>query len=67
VAAALHFLNAIPDSFITKFVAEETTTLRDELTKQRFVAKDGYVDIPVEPGLGVDPNEEAIERYGVAL
>ena len=26
-------------------------------------APDGYVDVPQEPGLGVDLNEEAIERF----
>ena len=65
VAAALHFLNSVPNSFICEFVAEEETTLREHITKQRFVAKDGMVDMPSEPGLGVDLNEEAIEKYGV--
>jgi len=65
VAAALHFLNAIPNSFIMEFVAEEQTTLRDELTRQRFVAHDGFVDIPTEPGLGMDLNEDALNAYAV--
>jgi L-rhamnonate dehydratase len=66
VAAALHFLNAIPNSFIMEFVAEEQTTLRDELTRQRFTARDGFVDIPVEPGLGVELDENAINNYAVS-
>lgn len=66
VAAALHFLNSIPNSFILEFVAEEETTLRDEITKQRIVAKDGMLDIPQEPGLGVELNDEAIAKYRVA-
>ena len=66
VAAALHFLNSIPNSFICEFVAEEETTLRDFVTKQKFVAKDGYLDIPTEPGLGVELDEEAIAKYRVA-
>jgi L-alanine-DL-glutamate epimerase-like enolase superfamily enzyme len=32
IAAALHFLNSIPNSFIMEYVAEEETTLRDHLT-----------------------------------
>jgi L-alanine-DL-glutamate epimerase-like enolase superfamily enzyme len=63
VAAALHFLNAIPNSFITEFVVEEGTTLRDVITRQRIIAKDGIVPIPMEPGLGVGLNEEALEKY----
>jgi L-alanine-DL-glutamate epimerase-like enolase superfamily enzyme len=66
VAAALHFLNAIPNSFIMEFVAEEETTLRDELTRQRFTAHDGFVDIPVEPGLGIELDDNAINAYAVS-
>jgi len=66
VAAALHFLNAIPNSFILEFVAEEETTLRDEITRQRIEAVDGMLDIPMAPGLGIDLNDDAIEKYRVA-
>ena len=65
VAAALHFLNSISNSFILEFVAEEETTLRDHITKQRITARDGMLDIPQEPGLGIDLDEEAIERYRI--
>jgi L-alanine-DL-glutamate epimerase-like enolase superfamily enzyme len=65
VAAALHFLNAIPNSFITEFVAEEGTTLRDAVTRQRITASGGIVPIPMEPGLGIELNEEALEKYAV--
>jgi L-alanine-DL-glutamate epimerase-like enolase superfamily enzyme len=67
VAASLHFLNAIPNSFIMEFVAEEGTTLRDALTKQRFTAKDGFVDIPMEPGLGVELSDEALSKFAVRV
>jgi L-alanine-DL-glutamate epimerase-like enolase superfamily enzyme len=63
VAAALHFLNSIPSSFICEFVAEEETTLRDHVTKQRIVATDGMLAIPDAPGLGIDLNEDAIDKY----
>ena len=65
VAAALHFLNSIPNALIVEYVAEEETTLRDDLTKQRIVARDGMLDIPQEPGLGVELNEEAVARFRV--
>jgi len=65
VAAALHFVNAIPNSFITEFVVQEGTTLRDRLTRQRIVARDGIVPIPMEPGLGIDLNEDALEEFAV--
>jgi L-alanine-DL-glutamate epimerase-like enolase superfamily enzyme len=66
VAAALHFLNSIPNSFILEFVVEEETTLRDFITRQKIEARDGYLEIPCEPGLGVELNEEAIQKYRVA-
>jgi L-alanine-DL-glutamate epimerase-like enolase superfamily enzyme len=65
VAAALHFLNSIPGSFIAEFVTQEETTLRDELTN-RLVAKDGFLTIPNEPGLGIEVNWEFVARYRAA-
>ncbi len=65
VAAALHFLNALPRSFLCEFVAEEETTLRDEVTRERIEAVDGMVTMPDAPGLGVELNEEALEKYAV--
>ncbi|HEY3234667.1 MAG TPA: mandelate racemase/muconate lactonizing enzyme family protein [Polyangiaceae bacterium] len=65
VAAALHFLASIPNSFITEYVVEEQTTLRDQITRQNIRAVDGWVNIPDEPGLGVELNEEAVARFRV--
>jgi L-alanine-DL-glutamate epimerase-like enolase superfamily enzyme len=65
IAAAIHFLNSIPNSFIMEYVAEEETTLRDHLTRQDFVAKDGYVTVPEEPGLGVELNEDGMRQFRV--
>lgn len=67
IAAALHFLNAIPNSFITEFVSEEGTTLREAITRQKIASSDGLVSIPAQPGLGIDLNEEALEKYAVRL
>ena len=63
VAAALHFLNAIPNSFIMEFVAEEETTLRDSLTREKIIARDGIVAVPDSPGLGIELDEAALETY----
>jgi L-alanine-DL-glutamate epimerase-like enolase superfamily enzyme len=48
-----------------EYVAEEETTLRDRLTRQDFVAKDGYVTVPEEPGLGVELNEDGMRQFRV--
>jgi L-rhamnonate dehydratase len=66
VAAALHWLNAVPNALICEFVAQEGTSLRDTLTRQRFVAKDGYLGIPNEPGLGIELDEDAVAKYRVS-
>ncbi len=66
VAAALHWLNAIPNALIAEYVAEEETNLRDFLTHQKIRSQDGYLEIPQEPGLGVDLNEEAVSKFRVA-
>lgn len=65
VAAALHWLNAVPNALICEFVAQEGTSLRDMLTRQQFVAKDGYLSIPNEPGLGIELDESVVAKYRV--
>lgn len=66
VAAALHWLNSIPNALICEFVAESGTTLRECLTRQRLRADGGYLAIPQEPGLGIDLDDEAVRRFRVA-
>jgi L-alanine-DL-glutamate epimerase-like enolase superfamily enzyme len=63
VAAALHFLASIPNAFIMEYVVEEETTLRNQITRQDFQFEDGYVSVPQTPGLGVELNEEACDRF----
>lgn len=63
IASALHFLASIPYSFILEYVVEEETVRRDEVSFQDIAMKDGRVNVPQTPGLGVTLNEEAIARY----
>jgi L-alanine-DL-glutamate epimerase-like enolase superfamily enzyme len=37
----------------------------DDLLKERLEVKDGYIRVPEAPGLGVEVDEEALERYRV--
>jgi L-alanine-DL-glutamate epimerase-like enolase superfamily enzyme len=66
VAAALHFLNSIPNTLIVEFVAQEGTTLRDMLTLQKFHAEDSHLKIPDAPGLGIDLDEKVVQQLRVA-
>ena len=63
VTAALHWLNSIPNALICEFVAEEETNLRESVTRQKLRAKDGYLDIPDAPGLGIDLDLEGMAKY----
>ena len=76
LAAGLHLLAAIPSSptcrspqpFLQEPVLEFDRTpnpLREELAEHRFTLTDGAVAVPQGPGLGVEPDPEAIERYRV--
>src|ERR1041384_5509577 len=65
VMAALHWLNAIPNALIAEFVAQESTDLREFITRQKIRAIDGYLPIPEEPGLGIELDEKEIARFRV--
>jgi L-rhamnonate dehydratase len=63
VTAALHWLNSIPNALICEFVAEEETNLRESITRQKLRAKDGYLEVPQEPGLGIDVDWDAVAKF----
>jgi L-alanine-DL-glutamate epimerase-like enolase superfamily enzyme len=46
-------------------VAEEETNLRESVTRQKLRAIDGYLQIPQEPGLGIDVDWDAVARFRV--
>lgn len=64
-AAALHFLNSIPNALIVEFVAEEGATLREKITKQKLRAQDSYLAVPDAPGLGINLDEGWIRQFRV--
>ncbi|MGH8247381.1 MAG: enolase C-terminal domain-like protein, partial [Gammaproteobacteria bacterium] len=66
VTAALHWLNSIPNALICEFVAEEETNLRECVTRQKVRSREGHLEIPQEPGLGIELDEEAVRKYRVA-
>jgi galactonate dehydratase len=49
------------DATIPNFVAQEHTTLGEGYLKTPFVAKDGFVELPTGPGLGIELDEDALE------
>jgi len=70
IAAALQCLAVIPD-FTHGHTADQPmleidtaeNPFREEIVTRPPVVKDGRIEIPQGPGLGVEVNEEAIKRY----
>lgn len=62
LAAGLHWLANRKSAFIFEYCVEESP-IRMQLTKQDIKAIDGFVTVPEEPGLGVELNEEIVNRY----
>jgi len=65
VAAALHWLAAVSNALIAEYVVRQGTNIAELITRQKIEPRDGYLDIPQEPGLGVGLDEDAINRFRV--
>ena len=50
------------DASIPNFIAQEHTTLGEGYLKQPFTFKDGFVELPTGPGLGIELDEDALEE-----
>ncbi len=65
LAASLHFLASRKSTFILEYCVAESP-LRWEVTREKMeLDAEGYVHVPEGPGLGIELNEETIERYRV--
>jgi L-alanine-DL-glutamate epimerase-like enolase superfamily enzyme len=66
IAAEVHFSASTPNCPYIEFLTRELakSPLRRELTNE-FEIKDGYIDLPEEPGLGIELNQSVIEKYKV--
>ena len=64
MAASLHFLAALPNSHYFEYCVEPGA-LRQTLTRQRFRVVDGEVAVPEEPGLGVELDDQVVDKFRV--
>ena len=55
LAAGVQIAAAIPN-----FLCQEQVSLGDGYLKQPFTLRDGYLDLPTGPGLGIELDEEAL-------
>lgn len=64
--AAVHIAKAFKH---IKYPIENTFFLRleDDILKEPLTIKDGFIEIPERPGLGVEIDEEKLKRYRVHL
>lgn len=56
LASGLQIAASIPN-----FLCQEQVSLGEGYIKQPFVVKNGYVDLPIGPGLGIELDEEALK------
>ncbi len=63
-AASLH-LNAVLDTAYFQEYCVADTPINRSLTRERMPVKDGWVDVPDRPGLGIELDPEILERYAV--
>ena len=63
IGATLQLIAAIPNADMLEYCAQETV-LSKNLVKHHFkLDKDGNVTIPDLPGIGVEINEEILNKY----
>jgi len=55
LAAGIQLAASIPN-----FLCQEQTSLGDGYLKQPFALRDGFVDVPAGPGLGIELDEQAL-------
>jgi L-alanine-DL-glutamate epimerase-like enolase superfamily enzyme len=64
-AAGMHVAAASPAGFILEYSLGANPLLH-ELSEEKFEVKDGMIEIPDRPGLGVTIDASFVERYAVA-
>lgn len=61
-AVNVHFAASTPNFLILEYTADDKPPRRD-LIQEPMVLKDGYLELPTAPGLGIELNEEAFKHY----
>ncbi|SNZ01744.1 mandelate racemase/muconate lactonizing enzyme family protein [Flagellimonas pacifica] len=67
IAATAHVAAVTPNCPLIEFLPKELcdSLLRVELVDDPFVMKNGKIALPKEPGLGINLNMDAVEKYKV--
>jgi D-arabinonate dehydratase len=63
----MHLVGAYPNTlWVEYFMREIGVRMEDKIYEDFVVAKDGFMEIPDKPGLGIELKEEAIKKYRIA-
>lgn len=62
IAASLHVIAAIPNACLLEYCIWDTP-IRKELLIEDILIRDGYATVPEKPGLGIEIDDRAIEKY----
>lgn len=61
-AAALHLIAAVPNANLLEYDVFPTP-IRQEIVRDDIPAINGYAKVPDKPGLGIEVDDKAIEKY----
>ena len=65
LAATLQYIASLPNACFLEY-CEQDTVLRQTLTDPILtIDRDGCIDIPQRPGIGVELNQDVIDKYRV--
>lgn len=62
--ANIHLCASIPNFFMLEHIAEDVPW-RHKVVKGSPIEKNGYIDVPDRPGLGIELDKEEISRYPI--
>lgn len=61
-AVNVHFAASTPNFIVLEYTPDDRPPRRD-LVQEPLVVRDGYIELPTKPGLGIELNEEALKQY----
>jgi len=65
-AVNVHLAASIPNFLILEYIPDDQPPRRD-LVKEPMKLENGYIPVPTAPGLGIELNEEAFDKYPYKL
>jgi len=61
-AVNVHLSATIPNFLVLEYMPDDSFP-RNELVKEPLKIVDGYIELPIKPGLGIELNEDVFSKY----